>query len=130
MKARRITWLGVIVCSLLAGPGAYAEEILPIEQAVLLAQCGGWQEQVPRNAEDLNPRLEDFLDGRPKINRFRSMKQIPAATELSRTMSKELLRRGFKFVGPSIVYAFMQAVGMVNDHLIGCHRYQSLSALR
>ena len=65
--------------------------------------------------------LWGFLDGQPKMNAFRSTKQIPAETTLSRQMSKELARRGFKFVGPTIVYAFMQAVGMVNDHLVKCY---------
>jgi len=63
------------------------------------------------------------LDGRPKLNKFRSTKQVPAETDISRKMSKELIGRGFKFVGPTIVYAFMQAVGMVNDHLVTCHRH-------
>jgi DNA-3-methyladenine glycosylase I len=71
--------------------------------------------------------LWDFLDGKPKVNRFRSTAQIPAETELSRKISKELSRRGFKFVGPTIVYAFMQATGMVNDHLVSCHRHAALA---
>jgi DNA-3-methyladenine glycosylase I len=71
--------------------------------------------------------LWDFLDGKPKVNRFRSTAQIPAETELSRKISKELSRRGFKFVGPTIVYAFMQATGMVNDHLVSCHRHAVLA---
>jgi DNA-3-methyladenine glycosylase I len=73
--------------------------------------------------------LWDFLDGKPKVNRFRSTSQIPAETELSRRMSKELLRRGFKFCGPTIVYAFMQATGMVNDHLVRCHRHAAVGKL-
>ena len=73
--------------------------------------------------------LWDFLDGKPKANRFRSIKQVPAETELSRKMSKELIGRGFKFVGPTIVYAFMQAVGMVNDHLVTCHRHTPCARL-
>jgi DNA-3-methyladenine glycosylase I len=73
--------------------------------------------------------LWDFLDGRPKTNRFRSTKQVPAETTLSRQMSKELRARGFKFCGPTIVYAFMQAVGMVNDHLVTCHRHAACAAL-
>jgi DNA-3-methyladenine glycosylase I len=73
--------------------------------------------------------LWDFLDGKPKANRFRSIKQVPAETELSRKMSKELIGRGFKFVGPTIVYAFMQAVGMVNDHLVTCHRHAPCARL-
>jgi DNA-3-methyladenine glycosylase I len=67
--------------------------------------------------------LWDFVDGKPKVNNFRSTKQVPAETALSKQISKELAGRGFKFVGPTIVYAFMQAVGMVNDHLVTCHRH-------
>ncbi len=73
--------------------------------------------------------LWDFLDGRPKQNAFRSTSQVPAETEISRKMSKELVARGFKFVGPTIVYAFMQAVGMVNDHLVSCHRHTACAKL-
>jgi DNA-3-methyladenine glycosylase I len=67
--------------------------------------------------------LWDFVDGEPKVNRFRTVRQVPAETAASRAMSKELGSRGFKFCGPTIVYAFMQAVGMVNDHLLTCHRH-------
>jgi DNA-3-methyladenine glycosylase I len=73
--------------------------------------------------------LWDYLDGRPKQNKYRSMGQVPAETELSRRISKELASRGFKFVGPTIVYAFMQAVGMVNDHLVSCHRHEACAKL-
>jgi DNA-3-methyladenine glycosylase I len=73
--------------------------------------------------------LWDFLDGRPKLNNFREPKQVPAETALSRKISKELIGRGFKFVGPTIVYAFMQAVGMVNDHLVTCHRHAACAKL-
>jgi DNA-3-methyladenine glycosylase I len=73
--------------------------------------------------------LWDFVDGKPQVNRFRSMAQVPAETDLSRKISKELARRGFKFCGPTIVYAFMQAVGMVNDHLVTCHRHAECQKL-
>jgi len=73
--------------------------------------------------------LWGFVDGRPQINRFRTTAQVPAETETSRLISKELAARGFKFCGPTIVYAFMQAVGMVNDHLVGCFRYAECAAL-
>jgi len=73
--------------------------------------------------------LWDFVDGRPKVNRFRSTGQVPAETPLSIRMSKDLSARGFKFCGPTIVYAFMQAVGMVNDHLVKCHRHAACSQL-
>jgi DNA-3-methyladenine glycosylase I len=72
--------------------------------------------------------LWDFVGGRPQINSPRTIKQVPAETELSRTISKELARRGFKFCGPTIVYAFMQAVGMVNDHLVKCYRHPDFAA--
>jgi DNA-3-methyladenine glycosylase I len=67
--------------------------------------------------------LWDFVGGEPVVNHFRQGDRLPAETETSRKLSKELKRRGFKFVGPTIVYAFMQAVGMVNDHLVSCFRH-------
>jgi DNA-3-methyladenine glycosylase I len=73
--------------------------------------------------------LWDHLDGKPKLNKFREPKQVPAETEVSRKMSKQLAGHGFKFVGPTIVYAFMQAVGMVNDHLVTCHRHAACAKL-
>jgi DNA-3-methyladenine glycosylase I len=73
--------------------------------------------------------LWGFVDGKPKINRFRSRSEVPAETSVSRALSKELAKRGFKFVGPTIVYAFMQAVGMVNDHVVKCHRHDAVARL-
>jgi DNA-3-methyladenine glycosylase I len=73
--------------------------------------------------------LWDFVDDKPKVNRFKTVRQVPTETAISRAMSKELAQRGFKFVGPTIVYAFMQAVGMVNDHLITCHRHEAVQKL-
>jgi DNA-3-methyladenine glycosylase I len=73
--------------------------------------------------------LWDFVDGRPKVNNFKSRGQVPAETKISQAMSKELAKRGFKFCGPTIVYAFMQAVGMVNDHLVSCHRHAACAKL-
>jgi DNA-3-methyladenine glycosylase I len=70
-----------------------------------------------------------FTDGAPIRNSFRSMSEVPAKTPLAEAMSKDLQKRGFRFVGPTIVYAFMQAVGMVNDHLVGCHRHEPVSRL-
>jgi DNA-3-methyladenine glycosylase I len=67
-----------------------------------------------------------FVGGVPKVNRWRSLKQIPAQAAESDAMSRELKRRGFNFVGSTICYAFMQAVGMVNDHTVDCFRYQEL----
>jgi DNA-3-methyladenine glycosylase I len=64
-----------------------------------------------------------FVDGQPIVNRWRSIKEVPARTEVSDRLSKDLKQRGFKFVGTTIVYAHMQAVGMVNDHLVDCPRH-------
>jgi len=69
--------------------------------------------------------LWDFVGGQPKLNRFESMSDVPAETEESQAMSKALKKLGFNFVGPTICYAFMQAVGMVNDHLVSCPSYQA-----
>jgi DNA-3-methyladenine glycosylase I len=68
-----------------------------------------------------------FVDGEPIINRRRSMQEVPARTAVSDALSKDLLQRGFKFVGSTICYANMQAVGMVNDHLATCFRHKQLS---
>jgi DNA-3-methyladenine glycosylase I len=73
--------------------------------------------------------LWSFLDGKPKINEFKTIKGVPAETPISKAMSKELAGRGFKFCGPTIVYAFMQATGMVNDHLVSCHRHAACCKL-
>jgi len=89
-----------------------------------------------RNAEAfLKVRLEfgtfdkyvwQFVGGQPLCNRLRRMEDVPARTIESDAMSKDLVKRGFTFVGSTICYAFMQAVGMVNDHLLGCFRYREL----
>ena len=73
--------------------------------------------------------LWDFVDGKPLQNEFVWMADVPAETPLSKEISKALKARGMKFVGPTIVYAFMQAVGMVNDHLIGCPRHAEVAKL-
>lgn len=70
----------------------------------------------------------EFVDGQPIQNRWRDMKQVPARTAASDAMSKDLLRRGFKFAGSTICYAFMQAAGLVNDHLVGCYRHHEVAA--
>jgi DNA-3-methyladenine glycosylase I len=71
-----------------------------------------------------------FVGGKPRINKWKSLKQIPASTPESDAMSKDLRRRGFKFVGSTICYAFMQGVGMVNDHVVDCIRYKPLSRVQ
>ena len=68
-----------------------------------------------------------FVNHRPIINKFKDLSELPSKTEISEQMSKDLKKRGFKFVGPTICYAFMQAVGMVNDHVMGCFRYYEIN---
>ena len=96
-----------------------------IEGAILSAR--GWLD-IMEKGPGFSNFLWRFVDGRPKINHWRSIKQVPAETGESRTISKELSGRGFKFCGPTIVYAFMQAVGMVNDHLVKCYRHPDFAA--
>lgn len=72
--------------------------------------------------------LWSFVDGAPVVNRYRRHADIPATTPVSERLSKDLKRRGFSFVGPTIVYAYMQAVGMVNDHVVDCFRHAPLAS--
>jgi DNA-3-methyladenine glycosylase I len=85
--------------------------------------------EVAGEHESLDAYLWGFVDGRPIQNRWTKIEQIPAETDTSRVMSRELKRRGFRFVGPTICYAFMEAVGMVNDHVSSCFRYEELAPL-
>ena len=73
--------------------------------------------------------LWGFLDGRPQINNYTGHGDVPAQTELSKRISKALKAEGFRFVGPTTMYAFMQASGMVNDHMVTCHRHEACSIL-
>ncbi|WP_026959616.1 DNA-3-methyladenine glycosylase I [Aliagarivorans taiwanensis] len=74
---------------------------------------------------DFGEYLWSFVGGKPIVNQWQSMSQVPAETAESQAMSKALKKAGFSFVGPTICYAFMQAVGMVNDHLVDCHVYEA-----
>jgi DNA-3-methyladenine glycosylase I len=89
-----------------------------IEAAVLSARA--WIEI--ENREGFSDFIWDFVDGAPIVNSFRRMSEVPTQTVISRNLSQRLKERGFKFCGPTIVYAFMQAVGMVDDHLVDCCR--------
>ena len=75
----------------------------------------------------LSELLWSFVDGEPVTNRWKTLKQVPAETPASKAMSKELKRRGFRFVGPTTCYALMQAAGMVNDHLVSCPRHKAVA---
>jgi len=86
--------------------------------------------EVRDELESFDNYIWRFVEGHPKQNRRKSMRDVPASSAESDAMSKDLKRRGFRFVGTTICYAFMQAVGMVNDHLVTCFRYKELSAVR
>lgn len=96
---------------------------LKIESAIINAKAFI---EVRKEFGTFNKYIWHFTSGKPIHNRFRSLKEIPARTELSDLISKDLKKRGFKFVGSTIVYAHMQATGMVNDHIKSCFRYKEI----
>ena len=107
---------------LLADPGIVRNR-LKVRSAVTNAKVFlAVQEECGSFADFLWP----FVDGEPTKNAWKSMAEVPATTPTSDALSKELKRRGFKFVGSTIMYAYMQAVGMVNDHVVGCPRYHEV----
>jgi DNA-3-methyladenine glycosylase I len=77
--------------------------------------------------ESLDAYLWGFVGGEPIVNRWRMLREIPAETAESKAMSKDMKKRGFRFVGPTVCYAFMQATGLVNDHVVDCYRYAELT---
>lgn len=85
--------------------------------------------EVQKEFGSFDKYIWQFVEGKPIVNKLRSMKEIQPRTQVSDAMSKDLLRRGFKFVGSTICYAFMQAVGLANDHLVTCPRHQELAKL-
>jgi DNA-3-methyladenine glycosylase I len=100
---------------------------MKIEGAILSARA--WLD-IMDEGPGFSNLLWDFVGGKPRVNRLRSSKAAPAETDVSRAISKELKARGFKFCGPTIVYAFMQAVGMVNDHVVTCFRHPDFRSKR
>ncbi|MBL7843973.1 MAG: DNA-3-methyladenine glycosylase I [Cyclobacteriaceae bacterium] len=79
--------------------------------------------EVQKEFGSFNKYIWSFVNGKPIVNKWKSLKQIPATTKESDALSKDLLKRGFKFVGSTVIYAHMQACGLVNDHLVDCWRY-------
>ncbi len=105
---------------LLQNPGLIRNR-LKIDSAVRNAQA---YVAMAQSGEDFSEFLWGFVNGRAKINHWRSLAEVPASTAESEAMSRALKKRGFNFVGPTICYAFMQATGMVNDHLVNCYRHR------
>jgi DNA-3-methyladenine glycosylase I len=85
--------------------------------------------RIQEEYQSFDKYLWEFVDFQPIQNRFKTLSDIPALTDLSKTLSKDLKRRGFSFVGPTICYAYMQSIGMVNDHLTDCFRYDEINEL-
>ena len=108
---------------LLADPGIVRNR-LKVESTITNA---GRVLEVQEEHGSLDAYLWSFVDGEPIVGRWRSLAELPAETPLSKAVSKELKKRGFRFVGPTIVYAFMQSVGMLDDHTVGCFRYRETS---
>ena len=96
---------------------------LKVESAVTNAKA---YLKVRKEFGTFNKYIWRFVNGKPIQNKFKSLKDLPVRTELSDMISKDLLKRGFKFVGSTIIYAHMQATGMVNDHVVDCFRYKEL----
>lgn len=111
------------VARLLADPGIVRNR-LKVESAVDSARAFL---ALGEEAGSFATWLWAFVDGRPVQGSFREMSEVPARTPLAETISKELRKRGFRFVGPTTVYAFLQAVGVVNDHLVGCPRRREVA---
>lgn len=111
------------IASLLRNPGIVRNR-LKIQSVVSNARCFL---QVQAEQGSFSHYLWGFVDGRPLQNHWRSIQEIPAESEISRRLSKDLKQRGFKFVGSTICYAMMQAIGMVNDHTTDCFRYGEIS---
>ncbi|MCL4303783.1 MAG: DNA-3-methyladenine glycosylase I [Anaerolineae bacterium] len=108
--------------TLLANPGIVRNR-RKVEAAILNARaCLAVQQELG----SFDAYIWQFVGGRPRQNAWRTLAEIPAQTPASEAMSKDLLKRGFKFVGPTICYAFMQATGMVNDHTVDCFRYKEM----
>jgi DNA-3-methyladenine glycosylase I len=112
------------VAALLENPGIVRNR-LKIASAIQNARAF---EAVRKEFGSFDAFVWRFVDGAPKVNAWKALRQVPARSEISDALSKELARRGFKFVGSTICYAFMQAVGMVNDHLVTCFRRAELLA--
>ena len=108
------------VARLLADPGIVRNR-LKIESAISNARLFL---EIQESHGSFADYLWGFVDGRPVVNRWRRQGDVPASTPLSDRISKDLRRRGFRFVGSTIIYAHLQATGLVNDHLMGCYRYR------
>jgi DNA-3-methyladenine glycosylase I len=119
-EVAKVASFGVRDVERLMGDAGIVRNRLKIESAIANARA-------TLELESLDELLWSFVAGKPLQNRFRKLTDLPAETAESKAMSKELKRRGFRFVGPTVCYAFMQACGLVNDHTVDCFRYSEVS---
>jgi DNA-3-methyladenine glycosylase I len=126
-EAERVARFGSADVERLLGDAGIVRNRAKIEAAVGNARAAL---AVREERGSLGELLWDFVGGRPLVNRWKTLAEIPAETAESKAMSRELKRRGFRFVGPTICYAFMQAAGLVNDHVVGCYRRAELARKR
>jgi DNA-3-methyladenine glycosylase I len=119
--AEKVARFGPREVERLLGDASIVRNRAKIESAIANAR-------VVLELESLDAYLWSFVGGAPLVNEWRSLAEIPAETAESKAMSKDLKRRGFRFVGPTICYAFMQAAGMVNDHVVDCFRHRAVSS--
>lgn len=112
------------IAALLANPGIIRNR-LKVQASVTNARA---YLAVKEEFGSFGAYLWRFVGGAPLVNHWNSLRELPAETRESQAMSKDLLKRGFKFVGPTICYAHMQSTGMVNDHLVSCFRYHEVGA--
>jgi DNA-3-methyladenine glycosylase I len=120
-RPERIARYGEKDTKRLLGDASIVRSRAKIEAAIAGARL--WLDIMEKEPGGFSKLIWKHVDGKPRTNRLKRMEDIPAKTEMSEKLAKDLKNRGFKFCGPVIVYAFAQAIGMVNDHLVSCHRH-------
>lgn len=113
------------IAELLANPGIVRNK-LKVNAAVINARAFL---EIQRDFGSFDKYVWDFIGGKPIVNHWQSLNEVPAETDLSKRLSKDLQKRGFKFVGSTIIYSFLQACGLVNDHVVDCFRHAQLARL-
>jgi DNA-3-methyladenine glycosylase I len=122
-EPRAVARFGSREVTRLMGDAGIVRNRRKIESAIANARV---VQDIARERGSFDHYIWSFVDGHPVVNAWKTLAQIPTATDASRALSKDLARRGAAFVGPTICYAFMQATGLVNDHMISCFRYHEL----
>ncbi len=101
----------------------------PAKIAAAIKGAQLWLDIMEKDAGGFRELIWKHVDGSPRVNHYETLKQVPAQTKMSEALAKELKQRGFNFCGPVIVYAFAQAIGMVNDHIVTCHRHEACAKM-